>query len=105
MKWPLVSRRAYDQIADERDRLRQRNDELQDQLIRIARRNNRMSETTPKPRERKSREKIPDEVKAEIEAWDSPATQSLLKTRARQLFDEHKNWNAVRDALKVEAGS
>src|SRR3989304_2331887 len=57
MHWPYVSRRAYDLLVDERDRLRARNDELTDHLVRLARTTNGLrgleggqANTDPMPR-------------------------------------------------------
>jgi len=48
MKWPLVSRRAYDLLMDERDRLREQVDKLLDHIKRTDRVEHGMGEV-PRP--------------------------------------------------------
>lgn len=95
-----VSRVAYDLALNERDRLREQNDKLVDQLTRLVRRDNGLPEIPP---ERK-RENIviPAELMREIEAWESPETQTLLKAQAVNLYRETKDWNTVRARMEDE---
>lgn len=103
MRWPWISRLAYDTLVDERDWLRAQNDELKDQIIRIARREHKMPEVGPKPDQRKGEEPIPGFVEDVIQQWDNPHHQEMARSRARQLKRELKTWEAVRDALLADA--
>lgn len=93
MRWPWVSRRAYDVVLDELKRLRDRNDRLTDVLERIARREQGMPEV---PRDKRDPpEKIPHAVKEVIRLWGNPATQRMLEKRVREMRKDGKSWKEI----------
>lgn len=104
MKWPWVSRLAYEQVIGERDRLRDRNDELADQLVRIARREHKMPEVPRDKRESTKKDPLPPEIEEIASGWESPQTQAIVRQRARQLKNERGSWDAAAQALKMESG-
>src|SRR3972149_5875385 len=86
MHWPYVSRRAYDLLVDERDRLRARNDELTDHLVRLARTTNGLRELKV---EQSKPDPMPQEVQDMVMAWGSGATRSDVLGRIWKMHREH----------------
>lgn len=99
MKWPWISRRAFDLVEAERDRLAGQNDQLVDQLVRMERWKGGMTETPREPR--KDMEPMPQDVYAYCQGFGDKriarqTRNALLKRHAR---GEH--WNDIRTDLKV----
>ena len=81
MKWPFISRTAYDLLINERDRMREQVDDLQDHVQRITRRQEGMTES---PREAKrSIEAIPPELEAIIMRFGSEQTRTDMRNLER----------------------
>lgn len=104
MKWPWVSRRAYDDVVDERNQLRARVADLTSQIVGMSRRDRGMSEIQPKARAKPEPEEIPADIEEIIQRWGAPATQMTFRARARQLHRQMKGWKGVREKLEFEAG-
>lgn len=100
MKWPWVSRRAYDAVLEERDRLLQgqrdlREDltTLRDHLMRVDRREHGMTET---PRESKPDPgPIPKEIDEQIMGYLSSSTRNQMRRECRRLAREGKTWEQI----------
>ena len=86
MHWPYVSRRAYDLLVDERDRLRGRNDELTDHLVRLARTSNGLRELKV---EMSKPDPMPEEIQNMIMRWGSGATRTDILGRAWKMHREN----------------
>ena len=85
MKWPLISRRAYDILLRDKERLEAQNDKLMDNLTRQRRYEAGMAET-PRP-ERKPAEPMPDELRQYIGGWPS-------KTRKLQMNSAYRRYRS-----------
>src|SRR3972149_6651908 len=85
MHWPYVSRRAYDLLVDERDRLRARNDEVTDHLVRLARTTNGLRELKV---EQSKPDPMPQAVQDMVMAWGSGATRSDVLGRIWKMHRE-----------------
>lgn len=100
MIWPpLVSGRAFRLLEAEHARVVAQNGELIGQLIRLARRANGMSEA---PREKRERIEVPDNVIAEINAYDSPAIRAQRKAAVLRVYRETQSWGEALAAIKEE---
>ena len=99
MNWPLVSRRAYDAVLDERDRLRKVNDDLTDHLTRLVRTSNGLTERKIEP---KAPDPMPREVQAAILKWPGN-TRTEIGGRAWKLhrdqlaqgMEREESWRKV----------
>lgn len=101
MTWPWVSRLAYENIRDERDRLREQNDTLVDHLTRVKRRESGMPEL---PREKKKpQEPIPAEVNRLLEGF-SPEIKKQLELEARQARRNGKPWASIHQSIEEMVG-
>ncbi len=97
MRWPWVSRRAFDLAIDERDRLREQNLYLTDSVVRITRREAGLPEI---PRELKPPpDPMPRALREHIESWASKATRDQEKRRAYALLKEGKPWGEIMEIL------
>jgi len=102
MKWPLVSRRAFDIVLDERDRLRARNDELHDSMIRIQRVRHGMKEA-PRPEPKPVVVQIPAEVR-KLYAGFSEVHRRDLDRQCRQMATQGTPWTEIMRLLEVQMG-
>lgn len=75
MKWPLVSRRAYDVVVEERDRLREKVDDLTGAVVRMQRWEKGMSETPRQPK--KPTQPMPKELVAHCQGFRDPRTRRM----------------------------
>ena len=99
MKWPFISRTAYDLLINERDRMREQVDDLQDHVQRITRRQEGMTES---PREAKRPiEAIPPELEAIIMRFGSEQTRTDMRNQAR--ISRHRDaraWSEITAELE-----
>ena len=105
MKWPWVSRLAYELVTDERDRLRAQVDGLLDQTARLARRSLNLPERPPALHEAKPIE-VPGEVEEIIERFASEAVRDALRAQciARMRSDRTETWGRIRAELLRQIG-
>lgn len=89
MKWPWVSRRAYDLLENERDRLREQNDQLFEHLQRIDRVEHKLPETPRAPR--RELEPMPKPVRDHI---DSFADRKIQAEMRKECLHRHANGEA-----------
>ena len=72
LNWPWVSRRAYDAVLDERDRLRIKVDGLTDDLVRLARVEHGLPEKKPAPRQSRSLPPLPENLRNLLSGFSNP---------------------------------
>lgn len=84
MRWPLVSRLAFDVVVSERDHLRTENARLSESLVRIGRHEAGMAEQ-PRPA-RPPIEPMPDTLKDYIAKWGS---HDLRKSQTTEAYKRH----------------
>ena len=94
MKWPLVSRRAYDFVVEQNDRLMQH-------VIRMDRVEHGLTELQP---EKKKREPVPDGVMNLIGGFASPNTQTMMLNEAKKQHRDGWSWEKIEEYLKREMG-
>jgi len=97
--WPWVSRRAYDEVVRQRDRLELQNDKLFDHGIRMDRREHGLGEVQPSG---KPKPELSDDVVAEIRRWSSTLTKEQLTKEAQRLYASGKTNEEVLDAIKQD---
>lgn len=93
MRWPWVSRLAYEAVADERDRLRAVVDRLTDDLVRLARKEHALPERRPEQRPANRPKPLPTELRNLISGFGSPVVQAQM---------EHEVRNAIRGGANAE---
>lgn len=98
MRWPWVSRVAYDDMRDERDRLLALVERLTDQIVRIERRAHGMSELPAEPR--KPRPKLPPQLVQAISAYESPHIRRMLEDRAMAMLAQDIPASEILAALR-----
>jgi len=96
MRWPWVSRRAYDEVCGQRDRLEAKQNELIDQIARMARADRGMPELKV---ERKPPDPIPDGVMSILNRFQSSSTRSHLLQQCRQQRQLGQSWSAIEEHL------
>ena len=103
MRWPWVSRTAYDLLLDERDRLRAKNDNWEDHMRRVERKDRGMTEL-PTER-RKPVEPMPPELERVIEKFSSETIRQSLRNQARiARVREGKPWSRIQAELESSLG-
>lgn len=99
MRWPWVSRIAYDLLLDERDRLRAKNDNWEDHVRRVKRKEKGMTEL---PAEKKvPLEPIPGEIERIIQKFGSEATRQGVRNNV--LMARHRQgqpWSKIQQTLE-----
>lgn len=80
MNWPWVSRRAYDVVIDERDRLREQNDALLDHIRRVDRIEHGVPELPRQPRP--AFEPMPQELLHYINSYGDERFQKMQRDEA-----------------------
>ena len=101
MRWPWVSRLAYEEVRYDRDRLRARVESLEDEVIRMARSARGMRET-PRTTKRAEIEPIPADIRALVGKFQSPASQEWMEAQARQMNAAGAPWEEVRKVLRAK---
>ena len=103
MSWPLVSRRAYDLLLDDVERLSTQNGKLIDDLTRQRRVEAGMTET-PRP-ERKPIEPMPYEFQQHIKGWGGSGTQRMQRSQAYRRHQQGETWDEIMDdMMRVDEG-
>lgn len=97
MSWPWVSRRAYDLLLHDVERLETQNDKLIDDLTRQRRVEAGMTET-PRP-ERKPLEPMPYELQQHIKGWGGAGTQRMQRGQAYRRHARGEPWDDIMDDL------
>ena len=103
IRWPWVSRTAYDLVIEERDRLRAQNDEWLDHARRVSRREKGMTELPPQPR--KPQEPIPSSLNYIIDKFGSEQVRQNLRNNARIAHHRGgKAWSEITAELETSIG-
>ena len=105
MRWPWVTRMAFELVQEERDRLRQQCDRLLDQLTRIQRKDRGMSETPMEDGPGAgpvATGPMPEEIQRFIMGFASEVTRSQLTEEVRLLRQDH-TWREIHAKLGVKA--
>lgn len=104
MKWPLVSREAYEAACSERDWLRSQTGRLLEQLTRIGRREVGLPEV---PRgARVEIGEIPAELARYIAGFESRSIRGAMRSEAFRRRQQGTSWEEiVSDAMKREGAS
>lgn len=99
IRWPWVSRRAFDIVMDEYSRSRDENARLLEQIttlveqvVRIQRFSQGMSEA---PREPRKMEPMPTAVRESIMAVKDSRIRAMQTREAYRLYAERGSWGAV----------
>lgn len=104
---PWVSRRAFDVVVDERDRLRERVDGLIGELVRLARKESGLPERAPDQRAPRKPTPLPTELRNLISGFSDPTIQAQLEHEARNALrtgtPEAEIVGQLRRSLGVEA--
>ena len=104
MKFPLISRRAYDILLRDKERLEAQNDKLMDNLTRQRRYEAGMAET-PRP-ERKPAESMPHALRQYIGRWP-PKTRKLQMNPAYRRYrsGQGESWPEIMaDMMREDEG-
>lgn len=96
VRFPLVSRLAYDEACRARDRAESQVDTLLDHVRRVERVERGMTEM---PRQQKPAEVMPDDMIAYVQGWGSPETQSSVEDGLWKLYRRLRDWDKVRAAI------
>lgn len=101
MTWPLVSRRAYDEVRAERDYLRERNEALQDAILRLERRAVGLPETPRQPKP--APEPMPKVLWDYIAGFENPVSRRQMREVAHRRYLAGEPWDRiVEDTLPPE---
>ncbi len=100
MRWPLVSRRAYDVLLDERDRLRAANDQLTEHLVRMHRVEHGVAETPRAPRP--PVEEMPKSLVDYFDGLGNTAMARQLKREAANLHTRGESWPSIQGRILEE---
>lgn len=104
MRWPWVSRVAYDLVVEERDRLMHKNDNWEDHVRRTDRKDRGMTELPTKKKE--PMEAIPASLEYVIGKFASESTRQLLRNQARiARVREGKTWSGIQAELEASLGN
>lgn len=103
MRWPWVSRRAYEVVLDEYSRAREDRDRLMaqittltDQIVRIQRFSQGMMET---PREPRVAEPMPADIQKQIMSVSDDRIRRMQTREAYKIYGQHRSWDAVRSRM------
>jgi hypothetical protein len=94
VRWPWVSRAAFDVVVDERDRLRGQVEKLQEHVIRMDRVEHGTSEVPREPRP--AMEPMPKEL---LEYCNSYGDARIRKTMRDAAFKQHRQgvpWSQIK---------
>jgi iron-sulfur cluster repair protein YtfE (RIC family) len=99
MKWPWVSRLAYEILRDERDRLREQNDGLMEHLKRVDRVEHGMTELPREPK--RVLEPMPQELVEFINEHASPHIRREMRNQAfKRYHSKGESWAQImRDVM------
>ena len=98
MKWPWVSRLAYEIVIEERDRLRAGHDRLTSTLISMQRKSFGMKEQPIQPKSKEPEwmtEEFPPEIRELVDGWDSEQMRSAVEIDIRSARRQGTPWNEL----------
>ena len=95
MRWPWVSRRAYDAVVDQKDALLDQNSKLIDHLSRKSRFEAGMSET-PRPPP-KVREPMPEVLRENIAGGADSSMRRMRRTELERRYSRGESWDVIVD--------
>ena len=101
IRWPWVSRRAYDLAIERAERAEARVKELTDQIVRMARRARGMSEITPAGKERPA-SPVPSEIERHIQAYEDPLIRSEIRRAIIRRLEAGEAPGEILKALRTE---
>ena len=102
MRWPWVSRLAYDTVRGESDRLREQNAQLLAHITRMDRVEHGLGET-PRP-ERLALQPMPGELKAYIASFATPAIQKTMRDQAYRRHAKGQSWETIaQDVMREDS--
>ena len=109
MRWPWVSRLAYDCVCSERDILRRQVESMGDQLVRMKRVEMGMREVTPVAKVEKVEPPKKIEVPPEVRRLyagrcASKAFEDELERQAISLYVNNTPWVEVARVLELQLG-
>jgi hypothetical protein len=103
LRWPWVSRLAYETVADERDRLREKNDELMAHIVRMDRLEHGVGEVPRGPK--KPREPMPRRLMRHLKSFDNSAMAHELIEQCVGRHRTGESWESIEsDMLPKESG-
>ena len=100
MRWPWVSRAAFDLLLDERNRLRKQNDDMLDSVTRVRRKEAGMPESSV--RQREVVEDLPPEVVRYIMGFESEIMQHGVEDDVRRARKNGTSWAEIIEILKSD---
>jgi len=100
MRWPWVSRLAYETVCAERDRLMAQNDTFVAHLTRMDRVDRGLSETARIPRA--ALVPMSPELRGYIDAFASPAIRKAMRDQAYRRHASGQSWETIFAAVKEE---
>jgi hypothetical protein len=95
MKWPWVSRRAYDAVIDQKDVLLDQNSKLIEHLSRKSRFEAGMSETPRAPV--KVREPMPEVLRDNIAGGADSSMRRMRRTELERRYSRGESWDVIVD--------
>jgi len=105
MRWPWVSRLAFDLAVERYEKAEERAQKLQDHVTRVTRKELGMTEEPrTAPRVTETELEIPDEVEMLIREYDSEQTRVRLRAEARASRMHGTPWSEIQKVLDPEAG-
>lgn len=92
MRWPWVSRRAYELLAEMLERERLRVDQLTDALIRLERKAAGLPERVPPTRPKREPEPMPSPLYDQIQGFANPSIRDFLMDQAFKERGRGRPW-------------
>lgn len=100
MRWPWVSRLAYELVLEERDRLRAQVDEILDLNARLSRRSLNLPEQPRPPRPAPVPVEVPDDIEELLEGFGSEAVRAGVRAQLlARMQDPRESWDRLRSEL------
>lgn len=100
MKWPWVSRLAFELLERENERLNARLDQLIDHRKRLERVGSGIREE-PASARRKRSDQIPQELRDLIAGYESSAVQAVIYDEVRGAFAEGQDWDEITARIRA----
>lgn len=97
-----MSRRAYELVLDECERLRFMNDKLIDDIVRIQRVRSGMREVPRGTKAPPKPEAIPAEIRDLYQGYSSRAVKSVVEQQVRQMRANGTPWSEIGRVLEAE---
>jgi hypothetical protein len=94
MKWPWVSRGAFEAVCGERDRLIEQNGKLLDHVKRVDRAEHGLAEVPREPR--KKIESMPDDLAEHLNAFADPSIRRAQRNEAYKRHLAGESWEAIK---------